>query len=199
MRITRAFAVTNLCAAMVIVPAPVWADTDDALAAAGEASSEPVLKDARQRRPWDAARMTELTAQLATAMRELRQAFRREPNVRDQNSPNRRATQNMEETLRTLERSTAQLARQVADGAGFEKTQAVVRRIGTSLNDADMWSRRIKTTASMANAARPAMTLFNEVAPYYGLEPPFDLTRLERVDRAPNPDRSPPSQAVEAK
>ena len=54
-----------------------------------------------------------------------------------------------EQTLRNLERSTCQLHNRVSGGAGFEETQEIARRIGMLLNDADMWGRRIMTSAWM--------------------------------------------------
>jgi len=147
---------------------------------------------ADERRPWDQAAMQDLTTKLSRAMRDLRRAYRSEPTFRDQNSPNRHAALRMDESLQQLERNCTQLASRVAGGAAFEETQGVARRIGMLLNDVDMWSRRLMSSAWTDERVRPAMKLINEIAPFYGSGPLFDPETMERVDRAPNPKRRQP-------
>jgi hypothetical protein len=159
-----------------------------------EASEQAKPAAAGERAPWDQARMTELSDQLATAMSELRRAFRREPGFRDPSSPNRRATQSMDQTLRLLEQSARQLRNRVSGGAGFEETRNIARKIGSLLNDADVEGRRIMTSVWLDERIRPAMKLINEIAPYYGSGPLYDPETLQKLDRPPNPDRRVPAE-----
>lgn len=141
-----------------------------------------------ERKPWDQARMTELSIDLAKAMSAVRTAFRQEPGFRDPSSPNRRATQNMEKTLRALETSTRQLRNRLQAGDGFDQTQGIARKIGSLLNDADVEGRKIMTSVWLDEKIKPAQQLINEIAPYYGSGPLYD-EKMQRIDRAPNPDR----------
>jgi len=143
-----------------------------------------------ERKAWDQARMTDLSAKLFTATSELRRAFRREPNFRNPATPNQRAVHNMEQILRSLETATRQLRNSVAGGGDFEATRGTARRIGMLLNDADVESRSIMTSAFMAEKIKPAMVLINEVAPYYGSGPLYDPETMQRLDRPANPDRT---------
>jgi hypothetical protein len=152
-----------------------------------EPSANAAAAQASERKPWDAERMTELSAELAQATSEVRRAFRREPNFRNPATPNQRTVHQMEQTLRDLEIATRRLASQVSGGADFEGTSGTARRIGMLLNDADVASRRIMTSAFMAEKIQPAMKLINEIAPYYGSGPLFDPETMQRLDRPPNP------------
>ena len=142
-------------------------------------------------KPWDQARMTELTGELATSMAAIRRAFRKEPLFRNPQSPNQRAVHNMDQTLRSLEQSTRQLSNRVKGGGALAETQGTARRIGMLLNDADMWGRRIMTSSWMEESVQPAMKLINEIAPYYGSGPLFDPETMQRLDRAPDPQARP--------
>ena len=71
----------------------------------------------------------------------------------------------MEQTLRNLEIATRRLHNRVRAGNDFEGTRGTARRIGVLLNDADMWGRRIMTSAFLAERVQPAMKLINEIAP----------------------------------
>jgi hypothetical protein len=172
----------------LLVPVPVLADHHEAGEAAQGAAEE------KGRKPWDQAAMTDLTAQLADSTAALRRAFRGDPVFSTPENPNRRAALQMEDTLRSLQNSTRQLRNRVRDGGGFDETQGIARRIGMLLNDADVTGRRIMTTVWLADHARPAMMLINEIAPYFGSGPLYDPETQQRLDRAPNPDRPPPSE-----
>ncbi len=68
MRVKRLLAV-----AMALALSPILATAKEPEAAA----------DANGRKPWNQEQMTDLTGQLSRAMREVRQAYRREPVFRD--------------------------------------------------------------------------------------------------------------------
>lgn len=177
----RMRAVGALMTALMLMLAPTLA-----LAAHHEGEE----KEGSERKAWDQARMTDLSGKLSTATSELRRAFRKEPNFRNPGTPNQRAVHNMEQILRNLETATRQLRNSVAGGGDFEATRGTARRIGMLLNDADVESRRIMTSAFMAKKIKPAMELINEVAPYYGSEPLYDPETMQRLDRPANPDRT---------
>lgn len=176
-------------ALLALAPLAARADHHEKGAAeAGDAEKDAAAaSDARK--PWDQARMTELSIDLAKAMSEVRQAFRREPSFRDPNNPNRRASQNMEQTLRLLETSTRQLRNRIRSGDGFDETLGIARKIGSLLNDADVEGRKIMTSVWLDQRIKPAQQLINEIAPYYGRDPLFDPDTMQRIDRAPNPSR----------
>ena len=141
------------------------------------------------RKPWDAERMTALSAELATSAAQIRRTFRKDPNFRNPKTPNQNAVHQMEQTLRNLEITTRRLSKQVKAGGTADSTQGTARRIGMLLNDADMWGRRIMTSAFTEEQVRPAMKLINQIAPYYGSGPLFDPETMQRLDRAPDPQR----------
>jgi hypothetical protein len=141
------------------------------------------------RKPWDQAAMTGLSAELATSAAQIRRTFRQDPSFRNPKTPNQNAVHQMEQTLRNLEITTRRLSRQVKAGRTAESTEGLARRIGMLLNDADMWGRRIMTSAYMEEQVRPAMKLINQIAPYYGSGPLYDPETMQRLDRAPNPQR----------
>lgn len=181
MRIARFASALAAVLALLLAPTLVSAEHHEAA-------------EANDRKPWDQAAMTDLSAQLARAMREVRRAFRRDPVFADPQSLNRRAAQRMEETLRALEQSTRQLHNRVSSGEGFEETRPIARRIGMLLNDADVEGRRLMTGEWMHQRVRPAMALINEIAPYYGSGPLFDPETMQRLDRPPNPSRGSPPE-----
>jgi hypothetical protein len=162
-------------------------------AGAQEPESQPAAQP--ERKAWDAESMSQLSGELAESMAAVRQAFRREPGYRDPNNPNRRAMQKMEQTLKSLEKSTRQLRNRVKAGGGYQETQGIARRIGMLLNDADVEGRKIMTSAWMDEEIQPAMKLINQIAPYYGKGPLYDPETMQRLDRAPNPKRAKPKRA----
>jgi hypothetical protein len=138
-------------------------------AQAGHAEAAPAAEP--ERKPWDQARMQELSGQLAKAVDEVRQAFRREPGYRDPSNPNRRASERMDEILKSLRSSTRQLAAKLESGGGYEDTLGVARKIGQLLNDAEVEGRKLMTSEWMEQRVVPAKQLVNEIAPYYGRGP----------------------------
>jgi len=189
-RTRRAFAAA-LGACLAFAPLAASAASHEGEADSAEAGATAAEPAGTPTKPWDQARMTELTGELATSMAAIRRAFRKEPLFRNPQSPNQRAVHNMEQTLRSLEQSTRQLSNRVKGGGALAETQGTARRIGMLLNDADMWGRRIMTSSWMEESVQPAMKLINEIAPYYGSGPLFDPETMQRLDRAPDPQARP--------
>ena len=174
-RATPLLAAGLAVAALALAATPLWAESHEEPADAAEPADAP-------RKAWDQEQMTDLSAQLTKAMGAVRQAFRREPSFRDPNNPNRRASQNMDQTLRALETSARQLHARVSGGGGYQETLGIARKIGTQLNDAQVEGRRIMTSHWMDERIRPAMALINEIAPFYGSGPLFDPEAMKRID-----------------
>jgi hypothetical protein len=161
-----------------------------ALLAALAAAEEPeAAAEANGPKPWNQEEMADLTSQFSRAMRDVRQAYRREPVFRDSHSPNRRAAMRLDEILRSLETAATQLRNRVNNGDGVEETRGIARRIGMLLNDADVEGRRIMTSTFLDQRLQPAMVLINQIAPFYGSAPLFDPETMQRLDRPPNASR----------
>jgi hypothetical protein len=183
--VLRSFAVAH-GALLVFGPLAATADHHEGKEAAAEQAAE-----ATPSVEWNQARMTELSAELASSMAQIRSAFRKEPVFRNPQSTNQRAVHNMDQTLRNLETATRRLSSLTKGGGDLEKTRGTARRIGMLLNDADMWGRRIMTSVWMEERVQPAMKLINEIAPYYGSGPLYDPETMQRLDRAPDPQARP--------
>ena len=131
--------------------------------------------------PWDQEEMTRLSAELASAMRGVRDAWRKDPVSRSRENPNRRAALRMDQILRDLDRQTGSLAATVANGGSYEETRGTARKIGTLLNDAEIEARSLRMGAWMGERVRPAVELLDQIAPYYGGEPLLDPETRRRL------------------
>jgi hypothetical protein len=157
---------------------------DDGAAKSADASaeaSEPVDL------PWDAEKMSTLTAQLSKEVRALRNAYRQSPNYANDQNPNRLSAQAMSDTLKSLDQSCASLAKRVKKGENAEQTRGLARSIGSLLNDVDQHSRQLMIGEWTQEKARPAMETINAIAPYYGRGPLYDVEDMTKLDRGPNP------------
>jgi hypothetical protein len=164
--------------------APLAAGATSHEAAEAAPAGDAVAPDV-ERKPWNQEEMTTLTGQLMRAVRDVRDAWRKDPAFRNPISTVRRSAMSLDQNLRDLDRRTTQLHSQIKDGAGYEDTLNIARNILVLLNDVDMNARRIMTGKPMQDKVAPAMDLFNQVAAYYGDEPLFDLEAMERADRPP--------------
>lgn len=165
--------------ALALCAAPTARAQQPEAAGASAAEGAPAPSE---RKPWDQARMQDLSSQLVTALSEVRKAYRREPSYRDPSNPNRRASQNMDQILKSLETSARQLAAKVKAGGGYEDTLGVARKIGQLLNDAEVEGRKLMTSEWMQQRVVPAKQLLNEIAPYYGRGPLYDPETMKRID-----------------
>jgi hypothetical protein len=148
-----------------------------------EASAGPVAES--NRKSWDAEEMTRLSGELARAIRDVRNAWRRNPAFREPQNPNRRAALRLDDTLRSLDQRATQLASRVKSGGGYDETFNIARNIGVLLNDVDVEGRRIAPNEFMEARVRPTMAIINEIAPYYGSGPLYDPETMQRLDRPP--------------
>lgn len=188
MRLREILVFGAICLCLLLASASGWASHHEA----DEAGTETAEESAEI--PWDAERMTELTADLSQQMRALRNSFRKSPNFRNPNTPNRRAADNMADILKRLDSSCSSLAKRVSNGEGAEETRGLARRIGSMLNDADVEGRRLMTQAWTDDRLGPAMQTINEIAKFYGRGPLYDVDQLRRIDGGPNPNRRQPGE-----
>lgn len=183
---TRRALLTGLSLALLAL-APLAAGATSHEAAKAEAApAADTLAEGLERKPWNQEEMTTLTGELMRAVRDVRNAWRKDPSFANPQNMNRRAAMSLDQNLRGLDRRVTQLHNQVKDGAGYEDTLNVARNILVLLNDVDMNSRRVRTGQPMQEKVAPAMALFNQVAAFYGSEPLFDLEAMERADRPPS-------------
>jgi hypothetical protein len=138
---------------------------------------------------WDQERMTQLTADLSKAMRAVRNTFRNDPILRSPDSMMQRSANQMMTTLRQLDQTCSSLASEVAKGRTADETRDTARRIGMLLRDANNLGRSIMTTEWTDAKIKPAMELINEIAPYYGHGPLYDVDEMKMLDAGPNPNR----------
>jgi len=137
--------------------------------------------------PWDAEKMTTLSAQLSKQVRALRNAYRQSPNYANDQNPNRLSAEALSDTLKSLDQSCASLAKRVKKGENAEQTRGLARSIGSLLNDVDEHSRQLMIGEWTQEKARPAMETVNAIAPYYGRGPLYDVEDMTKLDRGPNP------------
>jgi hypothetical protein len=115
--------------------------------------------------PWDQERVTALAQALHVAVKDVRQAVRREP-VEGIGGP-RKAKEQLLETLRVLEMSANQLAKNLGEGGGQAETLPIAQKIRTLVRDARMYASRFMTTAAMQERIGPAQRALNDLGPYY--------------------------------
>jgi len=132
--------------------------------------------------PWDQAKVTELGKQLAKTTSTARQTALREPSLRGGtgNAGQRRSSDSFLQTMRHLESSTRQLARQLEAGGGKDETMGVARKIGTLLRDAQESGRRLNLSQFMWDTINPMVEAIDAISPYYSDTSPLRPSPLNR-------------------
>lgn len=164
------------------------AEAAPAVAAAGDAA-QATAEDVEPDLAWDPERMTQLTAELSKAVSAVRDSFRNDPLMNTPDSSKRRSALQMNDLLRNLDRQCRSLAAQVKSGKGRADTSGTARRIGTLLRDANELGRGLVTSEWTDQRIRPAMELVNQIAPYYGRGPMYDMETMTMIGQGPNPNR----------
>ena len=121
--------------------------------------------------PWDQEHVTALGQELADSVSAVRQTTLRNPSMRDVTSQ-RRGNQYLE-TLRSLERSTRQLAGRLAKGEDREQTMGLARRIGSLLRDAQNVGRKMMATQGEWNEIDRVIAVLDQISPYYSDSSPL--------------------------
>jgi hypothetical protein len=159
-------------AILVAIPAAVLMTGSPSFGAGGDPD----------RIPWDQAKVTELAHQLSAAMTDIRQAALQDPQLRGARPGNvaQRAASQYLEQLRGLETSTRQLARRLDEGAGFDGTLNVARKIGTLLRDAQTSSRRLSITEPQLTKIEAAVAIIEQISPFYSSRSPLMPNPMQR-------------------
>lgn len=124
---------------------------------------------------WDQAEVGRLAHELTSQVTKIRNAFRSNPTVGNLANMNQRASKSFSDTLRLIERSARQLAARVDGGGGREEALPIARKIGTLLRDASEEARHIMSDAWTEEQVVPAQRLVDQLAPYFGAEPLYDV------------------------
>ena len=114
---------------------------------------------------WDPEKVLAAAQQLHTAVKDVRLKIRQEPvaGTPVQND----ARQQLEITLRDLEKSSSQLVARLEGGGGRAETLNIARKIKMLVNDVRMYWRRMMTTETSDIATEPATQALAVLAPYY--------------------------------
>lgn len=128
---------------------------------------------------WDQAEVVRLAGDLQGQMNAIRRAFRGEPVFTTTATMKQRSAAQMDQTLRDLERSARQLKSRVDDGGKMDDTMNIARKIGSLLRDAEMLGRRLDLGEFTNKHIRPAMQTLNDLAPFYGAGPLYDVENME--------------------
>jgi hypothetical protein len=135
----------------------------------------PVLAQEVETKEWDQAEVSRLAHALTDQVRKIRNAFRSNPTAGNLANMNQRASEEFSDSLRMIERSARQLAGRVDEGKGREETRSIARKIGTLLRDANEEGRHIMSDAWTEEQILPAQRLVDEIAPFYGAAPLYDV------------------------
>jgi hypothetical protein len=139
-------------------------------------------KDPAPRKAWDQADVVRLAGDLQSQCNAIRKAFRREPVYTDQSMMKQRSAQRMDQVLRDLERSARQLKTRADGGGGYDETVSIARKIGTLLRDAGEEGRRLSLGEFTNKEIRPAMQTLNELAPYFGSGPLYEVDDMKATE-----------------
>jgi uncharacterized membrane protein YccC len=139
----------------------------------GLAQTDPPAEATPQVEPieWDQAQVTSIAKELAAAVRDLRDAFRREGSPSREQMQSRAYNQLMD-NLRLIRSETAHLARELEASKGHDETFPVFRRIGMLVRDAQRLTPRLFIQESVQQRIDPARALWDKLQPYYGNAPP---------------------------
>ena len=125
-----------------------------------------------QQSDWDPEQVAELAGQMATEVRRMRTAIRKEPHViRAASTTKQRATAVYLETLKKLDQAAAKLARQLSAGDSREQTLGTARRIDSLLRDVRQQGAKVHSTDWTQRHFDPALGLAAQLRTYYGGEP----------------------------
>ncbi len=115
-------------------------------------------------RPWDQAEATDIATRMATAISEARRAARRDPSVATTRD---RRTRRFLDAIRRLETAAMQLATALQNGQGREQTESIALRVRQFLRNAEQAAVGIPKTLQTQADIAPALTLLEQLAPFY--------------------------------
>lgn len=125
-----------------------------------------------QQSPWDPEQVAEVAGQMASEVKRMRTAVRKEPHVIGAGSTaKQRATAVYLESLKKLDQAAAKLARQLSAGETREQTLGTARRIDSLLRDLRQQSAKVYSTDWTQQHVDPALGFAAQLRAYYGVEP----------------------------
>ena len=125
-----------------------------------------------QDKAWDQAEVTQLAAQMAQTIKDMRVAIRKEPQVISAGTTSKQRTTALYlDTLKKLERTSAKLARQLAEEQDREQTQGTARRIESLARDAQDQGAKLFSTEWTNKHLEPATALLRKLRGYYKSAP----------------------------
>ena len=131
--------------------------------------------DAEEPQAWNQQAVSELATQMADEIKRLRNAARKEPHIISAASTGKKPAATLYlDTLRKLDRTSAKLSRQLADGAGAEETRGTARRVDSLLRDLDEQGTRLHSTEWTRAFLEPARKLAAELRNDYANALPGD-------------------------
>mgnify|MGYP006158767181 CR=1 FL=1 len=117
---------------------------------------------------WDSDRVSELANELAQQVKSMRAAARMDPLVISAGTPaKQRTTQLFLDALKKLERTTAKLARQLANEETRQQTAGTARRLASLLKDATEQGRKLNSSQWTSQYADPALALASQLQDFY--------------------------------
>jgi hypothetical protein len=128
---------------------------------------------AKQREPWDQAKLTQLSGELAESVSGLRASARRNPppNVASGQS---RSWYRVLDLLRVIEQETGALQKALEAGEGHDETLPIFERIEELRVRAAQEGRRLFLPEGTMTKIRNARGVLEKIRPYYDAKPPTD-------------------------
>jgi hypothetical protein len=120
---------------------------------------------------WDQATVTSLSQELATGVKGVRAAFRKEPTPSIA-SGEARSRHRLLDLLRLIESESRQLSRQLEAGEGRDATAPIFDRLLVSVRQAQDLRARIFAQEKALQAISSARETLTEISAYYGTVPP---------------------------
>ena len=117
---------------------------------------------------WDQKSVSELANQMASEIKRVRAAARKEPHIISAGSTaKQRAAALYLDTLKKLERTSAKLARELDNGATYRETSGIARRVDSLLRDLDEQGAKLHSTEWTNQFLESAKKIANELRSYY--------------------------------
>ena len=116
---------------------------------------------------WDQERVASLAADLASAVQDVKTAFRRK---RSGTRKDMRTTgfHQLQRDLRAIRRETRELANELKRGQGRDETFPIYRRIQASRGRAANALRRLMVGGSALESIESARDILKQIEPFYG-------------------------------
>jgi hypothetical protein len=128
--------------------------------------------------PWDQAKVTALSKQLADAAAALNETFYRQP-VPTAGSVQTRGYQRMKEAVNKIQREAKSLNAKLSNQGDRASTLKSYQDLMQTVNVAREEAKGLFTTTDVAEKAGAARSVLNQLGPYY--DP--DFKQLEKVTR----------------